>query len=263
MKAFAGKHPIAFSILATVLALVLYVLAGIAAAVASRDLITYQAIEAVGRLMSAALVVALLWHLGWLRDAGVHRSGRAVVWLLTAAVMAYQFAVTMIAFFGDLGFDVPNAAQAAAVALNGSAAGVLEEVVFRGVVLFALINAWGRGERAILKAVLWSSVLFGGSHLIRLALGQPLGPVSLLTIDATISGIYYAAFVLYSRSLWPAIALHVALNASVGARAIGVPEFQETVTGWLIILAWELPLLVLGLFMVRMGSRVIAEQPAG
>ena len=44
--------------------------------------------------------------------------------------------------------------------------------------------------------------------------------------------------------------LHVALNALVGTRAVTSPGFMETVSGWLIVLALQLPVVVLGMLLI-------------
>jgi membrane protease YdiL (CAAX protease family) len=251
MKRFASEHPVAFSVMATFLVLALYIVAGIIAAITTTNLIGHQAAEASGRFAASALIVCMLWRLGWIGDVGLTRLGKRSVWLMVFLVTAYLVVVTMFAFFGDLGFGLPDPAWASVVALNGSAAAVLEEIVFRGLILYALVRTWGNSASGLPRIVLLSSFLFGASHLIRLLLGQPIPQVNLLAIDAFISGVYYAAFVLYSGSIWPPIAIHVALNAIVGARAVGVEGFEEPVSGWLVILVFELPALLLGLLLLR------------
>jgi hypothetical protein len=78
-----------------------------------------------------------------------------------------------------------------------------------------------------------------------------------------LGGIYYAAFVLHSGSVWPAVVLHVVLNAVVGAQAVGNPEFAETVSGWLLVLALQLPAVVLGMVLIlRVQPRPIVPAAA-
>jgi hypothetical protein len=55
MKTLATEDPVTFSIVATLPVLILYVLAG-SVAVSSRDLITSETIEGLGRPAAAALV---------------------------------------------------------------------------------------------------------------------------------------------------------------------------------------------------------------
>ena len=95
-----------------------------------------------------------------------------------------------------------------------------------------------------------SSLLFGATHLIRLAMGQPVTEVGLLVMDASISGIFYAGVVLYSGSIWPAVACHVVPNAVVGAYAAASPGFTETVEAWIPILLSQIPVAAAGVFLL-------------
>jgi hypothetical protein len=52
------------------------------------------------------------------------------------------------------------------------------------------------------------------------------------------------------EGLWPAVALHALLNAVVGAQAVNNPQFAETVWGWLLVLALQLPAVVLGIVLI-------------
>jgi|GEM_PF-4531841 len=59
-------------------------------------------------------------------------------------------------------------------------------------------------------------------------------------------------YVLYiAAGVVAAVALHLLLNAYVGARAVGVAGFEETVAAWGIIILLGLPLPVLGLCLLR------------
>ncbi len=261
IRRFASRHPVAFAVTMTFVLLALYIAAGVAAALSSTAGAANQTVEALGRLAASALIVWMLWRLDWLSDAGITRLGAGFVWLLVFVFLAYQIVVHMFAFFGDPRFRVADPAWASAVALNGAAAGVLEELVFRGLILYALLKAWLNSTAGLTKTVLLSSFLFGAAHLIRIAMGQSAPVVSLLALDGFIAGIYYAAFVLYARSVWPAVAIHALLNGVVGARAASIAGFEETVSAWLLVLALELPAVAFGLYLLRRVRRRTGAAP--
>jgi membrane protease YdiL (CAAX protease family) len=73
----------------------------------------------------------------------------------------------------------------------------IEELLFRGLFLFGLERRYGRGF-----ALLLSSVFFGVVHL---------GAVP--AIYATVAGLLLGTIALTTRSVWPGIALHAAINA--------------------------------------------------
>ncbi len=251
IRRFASQRAMAFGVMMTFVLVALYIVAGIAAAVFSTVATGQQTVEAVGRLAGSVLIIWMLWRVGWVSDAGIVRLGAWSAWLLVLPFLAYQIVVHMFAFFADTDFGLPDPAMAGAVALNASAAGLLEELVFRGVILCALLKAWANSTGGLARSVLLSSFLFGAAHLIRIGLGQPVAVVSLLALDGLLAGIYYAAFVLYARSVWPAVAIHALLNAVVGARAVGTAGFEETVAAWLVILVLKLPAVAFGLYLLR------------
>ncbi len=247
----AIKHPFGFSVLATVVLLLLYVVAGAVAAVASTDGTSHQVIEALARLAAAGLVLFVIWRLGMMRDAGVLHPGAGWVWVLAVAVVLYRTFAHSYALFGDFGLAFTWVPLSGVAALNGSAAALLEELVFRGAMFSVLLLSWRKLSGGPLMSALLTAALFGASHLIRLTMGQPAPVVGLLVLDSFLAGIFYAAIVFRGRSIWPVVALHLLINAYVGARAVGVAGFEETTSAWVIILFLGLPLPVLGLYMLR------------
>jgi len=250
LKRFASESPIAFSSVTTVLLWVCYIAAGVAASVLSTGAEGQQAVSAVGRLAAALVFLGVLWRFGWLGAAGITKLGAWRSWLLVLPVLAYEIFAHLYAFFGSFDLGVPESPLAWAVALNGSAAGLLEELVFRAVVLYALARLWASTTTGLLKSVLVSSLFFGAAHLLHLSLGRPAPLVLLLAASAFLGGIYYGAFALHAGSVWPAVALHVLLNAVVGAQAVSNPGFAETVSGWLLVLALQLPAVGLGIWLL-------------
>lgn len=96
-------------------------------------------------------------------------------------------------------FDEIMAAGIVSVLFSCLAAPVLEEMLFRGVILRSFLLQYSRT-----KAILWSSAIFGIAHLnvYQLASAFAIGIVA---------GWLYER----CRSLWPCILLHAAYNATV------------------------------------------------
>ena len=246
-----SKHPVAFALLATVALILLYAIAAIVAQVASDGDVSRQVAESLARLGATALIVVLIRRLGLLMDSGVANAGVGWVWLLALGSAAYRVLAHSYGFFGELGLGFTPSPRSLAVALNGSAAGLLEEVTFRGAILAMLLRSWRMAPGGVFRAVWLTAAVFGASHLIWIAMGRPAPLVGMLVLDATLAGVFYAALTIRARSVWPAVLLHLAINAYVGARAVSLPEFAETVSGWLVILLSAVPLMMLGLWLVR------------
>ena len=81
-------------------------------------------------------------------------------------------------------------------------AAVCEEILYRGF-LFSFLRAWS----GIIAAVVISSIVFGFAHLYQ---GYRHAPRTALV------GLFLAVVVLLSKSLWPAILIHAAIDFSSG-----------------------------------------------
>lgn len=110
-------------------------------------------------------------------------------------------------------FAVQNPLTTVAVGLDCAMTSILEEFVFRGVVLGALLKGWGQKQCGKLGAVVVSSILFGLVHLINLA-GDPAALFEVLgqVGYSTLIGILLAAAVLRTGGLVFSVAVHALFN---------------------------------------------------
>jgi hypothetical protein len=105
MGSFARNHPVAFVLASTMAWLVLLlVLMGIASS-ALRTPYDDPITGTVGRLAVTACVLLLVWHLGWMKAAGVTRLGRRQVWLLALGGMVYFAVASLYSLYGQVSFD--------------------------------------------------------------------------------------------------------------------------------------------------------------
>jgi membrane protease YdiL (CAAX protease family) len=133
---------------------------------------------------------------------------------------------------------------------------LIEEVVFRGWMLRRLELRFGRATSAVVTAA-----LFAAMHL-----------QLVLSPQRFVFGIVAAASVYLTRSLWPAIGLHVVRNGIIVALARGGVEMHPALQGPAALIAITLALVagMLGLTVVlwrasalrRAGARVATAAPA-
>ena len=93
-------------------------------------------------------------------------------------------------------------------------AGVCEEFLFRGFVLWYFLAFWPGTRIGLVLAVISSALLFGFGHIY-------LGVRNV--IETVIGGLFFAALVLLAGSLLPAMMVHVALDLNsfdLGYRAV-------------------------------------------
>lgn len=146
LKTFAANRPVLFAVGLTLIGLVLLLLSS---GIAYTNLLQTDP-DAVMTMMRLALTAALLfiaWHLGWLEGSGITRLGSWQAWLLAGAGLFYFTSAALYAFFGQIAFDFSSLIHlpaARAVVYRQLAVGLYEEILFRGVILYVLVAAWGR-----------------------------------------------------------------------------------------------------------------------
>lgn len=163
----------------------------------------------VAQLASLALLGAAIWrvtarHPGSLAALGLARPepgwGPVTAWL--AGLVSFwvrALTIPLAALWPDLPLSaLPAGADWSRLASAMLLAPLLEELLFRGVILRALLG-YGR-----LAAVFWSALLFGLAH------PPPQFPSTFLM------GWLLAWLSLAYGSVWPAVAVHAATNAMAG-----------------------------------------------
>lgn len=249
LKRFAANHPLGFTFVALIL---LFVLMGAPVAIAVGLLaydITDVTPQVAGQIVATLGFLLLLWRFGWLAPAGITRLGSRRLWLVTLLILLYSGLSLLVAFFGTLSVDLSLNRGMAPVLANVTMAGIMEEILFRGLILYALVSTWGNSRRGLLVAVFVSAVLFGALHFVNLAGGQA-DVTALQALESFISGILYGALVLAAGSVWPAVVLHSGINLLANLAVLNIPGFAITVGQYLALVLLEIPLVLYGLYLL-------------
>ena len=149
-------------------------------------------------VIASAFLLALAAVFRW-NDLGLRwpREGRS--WLLLWFPGLYLLAFASVAIH----LGLPPAGTIFWVFVNTLFVGFSEELMFRGVLLVAL-----RRVMPLWPAILLSCLLFGSVHILNaLTTGQMLDS-AVQAVTAMMSGLLFAAIVLRTGSLLPAIVLH-------------------------------------------------------
>lgn len=215
-----------------------------------------------GRLAVTACVLLLACRLGWLEASGVARLGRWQVWLFALAGMIYFAGAGLYSFYGRVAPDLSSLIHLSAsrsAVLTQFIVGLSEEILFRGLVLFALIRVWGKTARGMIGSVVLTSLLFAVLHLTQVfSQGTSLAPALLLTLQACIISIWWGALVVWGGSIWPAVALHFASNAVVTVQGLTIPMIQPEILAYRRLLGFSVPLGVLAIgLLFRCGRHLI------
>lgn len=249
LRQFAFNHPLTFSIVALLLLLVL--MGGsvmLAVGLFGFDL-NGVGPQLIGQLIATIGFLFLLDRFNWLDSAGITRLGSRRLWLITLLILVYSGIVALYAFFGTLKVDIALTSDIFPALVHTSMAGVMEEILFRGVILYALVSRWGSSRRGIVSAVLVSAFLFGSLHFFNLTTGE-FSITAVQVSEAFLSAILYGALVLIGGSVWPAIALHSLINLLVNMVVLSMADFSITLDSYLTYTLLEVPLVIYGLYLL-------------
>lgn len=155
-------------------------------------------------------------------DFGMSKFKIKTRWLFIAIVFPFIIKGSyLFLFHGEYVSSNMNGNQifntlSAGIAFTGIAAGFVEEMVFRGVILHALEKSWN-----MKIAVIVPSLLFGIVHI----LGQnfSIGSCLLVVLAGTMVGIMFSMIAIESGSVWNSGIVHAAWNVVIigGGLAIG------------------------------------------
>jgi membrane protease YdiL (CAAX protease family) len=248
---FSGSHPILFSLILIVVWFLVGALATGAAAVALQIPFTDSGPQSIGTLSGTLAILLITWRFGWLKSSGIGSIGNIKVWLMALLMFSYLIAAYSFAFYGDLAFDFSNlfsSETARSILSRQIVVGTVEEILFRGVVLFALVRVWGNTKRGLFFAVLLSAFLFGIIHLLQVFAGKPLGDALMTVLEGTVSGLWWGACVILWGTIWPAVLLHAGSNAFVMIKGLNHPGLAFSYPEYFLAILFQIPLVILVLY---------------
>lgn len=248
-QSFAARHPVIFGFIVVVLFVLFSTLAWPIRQVYPYPE-GYEIGTALSKLVMSACFIFLLWRIGWIKVAGFTSLGRKQVWLLAIVMMIYNAIFAIYAFTGSLKLGLPGIAMAMAVIFFTFTTSLLEETMYRGLVLTALVKAWGSTRKGLFTAAIVSGLFWASLHLFNLVV-SPFPVVALQVAGMVIPGFVYAALVLYGRSIWPVITFHWMVNVMVTLQAVQNPNYEETLPAWLIFNLVVLPMVIVGVYLLR------------
>jgi len=126
---------------------------------------------------------------------------------------------------------------------------MFEEILFRGVVLYALVSVWGTTRKGVLQAAAISALLFGLIHSLNAIAGDPSEVPGQIAI-ALFEGIWWATIVLRWGSVWPTVFIHVVTNWALQTKALGFPDYHGTGSSYALAILLELPLILWGVWCI-------------
>ena len=247
--AFASNRPVGFVLVLTIVWVVLFlVFMGVASTIFQKPYGDAMTVS-ISRLAVTACVLLLAWRLDWLKPSGISSVGDWQIWLLALGGLVYVARTSLYSFYGSVAFDFSSLLRlpdARTAVTTHFLAGLSEEILFRGLVLYTLIRIWGNTTRGIFGSVLLASALFALVHLTQVfTYGTSLSSALLLVLQTFVVSIWWGALVVMGGSIWPAVILHFVVNAVVAVQGLRTPMVEPEILAYRQLLWFSLPLGVL------------------
>jgi membrane protease YdiL (CAAX protease family) len=236
VRSITTNQPVLFVFSATIAWFVLVMVFTGIASIALRKPFGDATTGTMGRLAVTACSLWLVWRLGWLEASGITRLGSGPVWLLTLGGLIYFVCASLYAFYGKVAFDFSTLIRlpaARTTVLTQFVVGLNEEILFRGLVLYALARVWGNTKYGLIGSVLLTSLLFAVLHITQV-FSHGVSPASamILTLETLIISIWWGSLVLWGGSIWPAVMLHFAVSAMVVVQGLTVPVVEPNILAY-------------------------------
>ena len=160
-------------------------------------------------------------------DYGFAKIGLKFKWCLIAIVLPLIVTGVYLLFFqgkfvpSDMNGNQMFTTLSAGIAFTGIAAGFVEEMVFRGVILNLLKVRWN-----IWIAVIVPSVLFGLVHVI--GMDFSLGSCLLVILAGTMVGIMFSLIEIESGSVWNNGLVHAIWNIVIIGGGLSIGEEADS-----------------------------------
>lgn len=163
--------------------------------------------------------------------------------------LVYFSSASLYSFYGKVAFDFSSLLRlpdARAAVITHFMAGLSEEILFRGLLFYALMRIWGNTTQGIFGSVLLASALFALVHITQVfTYGTSLSSTLLLVLQGFVISIWWGALVVMGGSIWPAVILHFVVNAVVAVQGLTMPMVEPGILAYRQLLWFSLPLGVL------------------
>ncbi len=162
--------------------------------------------------LSVAVIVAVLFGLGWLRSAWV-----------TTPVREWdrKWPLYVIPGFVVIGLNLTglkpdeltfSAGRVFEWVIDNLFTGLWEELLTRSLMLYILYRVWGHTVAGARKAVVLTGVLFGLAHLVNLLGSATVSEVLTQVTYAAIVGVFFGAVIIKTGSIWPGVIVHAVVD---------------------------------------------------
>jgi len=209
----------------------------------------------IGHLAGIVFVLVFLWRTKWLRISGIANPGTWQIWFVAIIGTIYFVFASLYSFYGAFGVNLNNLtdfSHSINIILTNIASCIDEEFLFRGAVLYVVLQGWQSKKRGIISSTLFVSGIFALFHFLHVVFWNlSLPAVVFLILETFIIAIWWSSLVIKGGSIWPAVLSHFLINAFLGmqdeAKSLAQPEYLF----YLKLLLFSVPLGITGLWIIK------------
>jgi len=215
LKIFALKKPLLFTLLIMTFALIffyaptekLYLL------FCDKQYATFLG-ELTNKMAVSIILIIVLIKFDLNKGIGLTTfPNRLKEWSIAWPLMIILMISLLSLIFGNVTIDTSRPFMVTVYTLMNFFIGLSEELLVRGLILGILLLKWGNTRKGIYLSVIVSSVIFGIAHLGNfIAMPSILLATLSQVLYAIFIGIFFAACVLRSKTIWPVIILHSTID---------------------------------------------------
>lgn len=249
---FSNRKPLIFILILLVVWMILVFVVALLAGFLLNKPIVDPVVQAVGNLVATLILLLAGYRIGWLDRIGFTNFGSVSAWIATLVLLIYVLLVGFFAYFADVSFHIGSLLDQEAwpILLQGLRAGFVEEVVFRGIILYSLVRVWGKTKWGIVTALVVQAVVFALPHALQVLADVPLVSALSNVLATLVFGLWTGILVIAVGSLWPAIFLHSVSNSFTLIKGLSSSWITPYYLGYLRGALVELPLVLIGLWIV-------------
>lgn len=215
MKNYSQNHPYIFSLIIFFSAVLFAILVYLPTTPFSDQREIGAIIEGFGYILVSLPFLFLLLSFGWLKEAGFQPPKEKKVWIWVALVIPIAVCPLLL-IYKERTFDFPDMLLMLGIIVSTFGDCFYQETIYRGVIQTTFCQKWLGLPKGVFKAVIVTALYFGFSHLVNMASGaNPILTIT-LTIYSIGLGVFFGALLVYSKSIWPAIAAHWLINCVSG-----------------------------------------------
>lgn len=215
LKAFAIENPILFSLLLMMLALIFFHAPTEKLYLSFCDIQYAKFLGELTNKMSVSIIlIIVLIKFDLIKSIGLTDfPSRWKDWLIAWPLIMIIMISLLSLIFGSLELDTAKPVMIGIFTLMNFFIGLAEELLVRGLILGVLLLKWGNSKKGICSCVVVSSMIFGIAHIGNFIVNPSILVATLSQlVYATFIGIFFAACVLRSNTIWPVIIFHATLD---------------------------------------------------